>query len=107
MLNYRPISGSQAPQFIVVVEKHAVFHLLEEERIHEKYNCVLITGKGVPDLPTRAFVKLLYEKYRIPIYGICDFNPFGVKLMLNYTWGSQRTAEAYLYSVPIKVLGLR
>ena len=45
--------------FILVVEKDAVFNKLVQERIWERYPCAVVTAKGFPDLPTRAFLNRL------------------------------------------------
>ena len=48
--------------FILVVEKDAVFNKLVQERIWERYPCAVVTAKGFPDLPTRAFLNRLANR---------------------------------------------
>jgi hypothetical protein len=43
----------------------------------------LVTGKGVPDLATRAFVQKLHMKFEIPVLAMCDWNPFGLALLVS------------------------
>ncbi len=45
------------------MEKHSVFDKLKRERIWGRLGIVLITAKGFPDLPTRAFVKRLQTEF--------------------------------------------
>jgi hypothetical protein len=40
---------------------------------------------GFPDIATRALVSRLSKCLKdVPVLGICDYNPFGVALMLTY-----------------------
>ena len=41
-------------QFILLVEKDAAFMRLAEDRFYNKYPCIIITGKGQPDVATRC-----------------------------------------------------
>jgi DNA topoisomerase VI subunit A len=94
-------------QCILVVEKECVFRRLVEDRIWEKFPCIVVTGSGFPDVATRAFVWQLHEQLRIPVLGLCDYNPFGMAIILCYRNGSRSTPEANAFKVPIKWLGLR
>ena len=49
--------------YFLIVEKHSVFDKLKRERIWGRLGIVLITAKGFPDLPTRAFVKRLQTEF--------------------------------------------
>lgn len=79
------------PRFVLVVEKEAVFARLNEERFASTYRCVLITGKGFPDLATRTFVGRLSMAMRraVPVYGLFDFNPSGASICMQYKIGSK------------------
>ncbi|KAI8817375.1 Spo11/DNA topoisomerase VI subunit A [Fimicolochytrium jonesii] len=49
-------------QFVLVAEKEATFRTLLQLRVAEKYGpCVIMTGKGYPDVSTRMLVKRLSE----------------------------------------------
>lgn len=48
---------------VVIVEKDAVFQRLVDEGFSEKANCVLVTGKGMPDHATRCFVSELSSQF--------------------------------------------
>lgn len=45
--------------FILLVEKDAVFMRLAEDRLYNKFKCIIITGKGQPDVATRMFLRKL------------------------------------------------
>ncbi|XP_032666985.1 meiotic recombination protein SPO11 [Odontomachus brunneus] len=74
--------------FVLVIEKEAAFQKLLEENCPRALNCILVTGKGYPDVATRMFVKLLSDKMDLPVYIVVDADPFGVDIMLIYRFGS-------------------
>ena len=41
---------------IVVVEKEGVFQQLVQDSLTSLFPCIIVTGKGFPDIATRAFV---------------------------------------------------
>lgn len=43
--------------FIILVEKEAAYMRLAEDRFYNKYPCIVITGKGQPDVATRLFLR--------------------------------------------------
>ncbi|XP_018049212.1 PREDICTED: meiotic recombination protein W68 [Atta colombica] len=75
-------------EFVLVIEKDAVFQKLLEENCSRFLKCILVTGKGYPDVATRMFVKILSEKMELPIYIVVDADPFGIDIMLIYRFGS-------------------
>lgn len=52
-----------------------------------RFPCIVITGKGQPDVATRLFVKRLKTDLKIPILGLFDSDPWGTNNRLQYTWG--------------------
>jgi meiotic recombination protein SPO11 len=95
--------------FILVVEKDSIFQRLVEDRFHVQHNCIMITGRGFPDLATRAFLKQIYVSTQgtIPIFGLSDYNPFGMAIMLCYREGSITRDETKAYKVPLLWVGMR
>ena len=53
---------------------------LAEDRFYQQYPCIIVTGKGQPDLSTRLFLKLITTKLKIPILGLFDSDPYGLKV---------------------------
>jgi len=96
---------------ILVVEKEGIFLRLTEDRFHERYPCIIVTGKGYPDIATRALVHVLHNELGpdVPIYGICDCNPFGVSVLQTFYKGSDNRHGdgGDRYSVPIQWIGLK
>ncbi|XP_014238330.1 meiotic recombination protein SPO11-1 [Trichogramma pretiosum] len=75
-------------EFVLVVEKDSVFQKLKSEDCPKYNNCILVTGKGYPDIPTRMFVSLLSSKLKLPVYALVDANPYGFEIMCVYRFGT-------------------
>ena len=48
---------SSDAEFIVLVEKEAAYMRLAEDRFYQKHPCIIITGKGQPDVASRLFLR--------------------------------------------------
>jgi meiotic recombination protein SPO11 len=67
---------------IIVVEKEGIYKRLCEDRFFDRIPCIIVTGKGVPDLATRAFVHTMHIAFgNLPVYGVCNCNPYGVGVL--------------------------
>lgn len=107
-------------QFILIVEKECIFRRLVEDKIWEQpgMSCCIVTGCGFPDLATRSFAHQLwrrtptssstpaYPHASIPVYGLCDWNVFGLGVLLSYTRASKSHPESGAWAVPVQWLGL-
>jgi len=95
-------------EFILLVEKDAAFLRLAEDRFYNKYPSIIITGKGQPDIATRMFVKKLVRELKIPVLGLMDSDPYGMKILLVYSIGSKRLSyeTTFLATPDIKWLGV-
>ena len=105
----RAADAAGTTRAILVIEKDAVFAQLLDARIWTTIPCVLVTGRGVPDIATRDLLhKLACEFPEAPVLGFCDYNPFGLQLMLVYAHGSRTGAtEGYHYAVPrLRIAGM-
>eukprot|EP00775_Hariotina_reticulata_P005622 gene5622-5861_t len=107
------LSGAR---FILVVEKDAIFQRLVEDRLFDELPCVIITGRGMPDIASRAFLAALVRASSsqvsagdgggrrsalIPVLGLVDWNPAGVAILLSYKFGCAAMGlEAAQYAVP-------
>ncbi|XP_024943655.1 meiotic recombination protein W68 isoform X2 [Cephus cinctus] len=70
--------------FVLIIEKDSVFQKLIEQDCPRSLNCILITGKGYPDVSTRMLVRILWEKLNLPVYCLVDADPYGIEIMLVY-----------------------
>ena len=90
-----------------MVEKDAVFTYLCGQRIWDTLPCIVITGCGYPPLCVRAVVKQLATQFGLPVVGLFDYNPHGMRILLTYKFGSTRMGlESHAYAVDIKWLGV-
>lgn len=64
-------------EFVLVVEKDAVFQQLHRAGFWRKYRAILITSAGQPDRATRRFVRRLNEELKLPVFTLTDADPYG------------------------------
>jgi len=74
--------------YVLVVEKYAVWNLLHQQRFWERENCLLLTGKGQPARAERRLVKRLNDELGLPVYVFCDLDPWGYYIHSVYRQGS-------------------
>lgn len=96
-------------KFVLLVEKDAAFMRLAEDRFYNTYPCIIITAKGQPDVATRLFLKKVKETLKIPVLGLVDSDPYGLKILSVYMSGSKNMSydSASLTTPDIKWLGVR
>lgn len=107
----------KAVKWIVVIEKEASFRAIAGSRFWDRLctEGVLITGKGYPDIATRAMLRFLSTPSprnsfaAPPVYGLADFDPDGLAILSVYAHGSVALAhESAELRVPqLKWLGLK
>ena len=70
---------------------------------------VVITAKGQPDVATRLFLRKLKTELRLPVLGLVDADPYGLKILSVYMSGSKNMSydSANLTTPDIKWLGIR
>ncbi|KAA6383613.1 MAG: putative Meiotic recombination protein SPO11 [Streblomastix strix] len=88
-------------KFILIVEKDAIFQQLADEKFYEQQECILITGKGYPDIGTLAFVSKLAEEIPdLPVLILVDADPFGIDILCQYAFGPKKRKERASLCVP-------
>ncbi|OBZ85943.1 Meiotic recombination protein SPO11 [Choanephora cucurbitarum] len=96
---------------ILVIEKEATFRYLVSvgfnHSLQVQQDCILITGKGYPDLSTRQLVKYLSVHFsEKPILALMDNDPHGLDIYATYKWGA-RASRAFEGSVDsLQLIGL-
>jgi meiotic recombination protein SPO11 len=100
---------SSDADFVLLVEKEAAYMRMAEDRFYNKYPCIVITAKGQPDVATRMFLSRLTAELQIPVLGLVDSDPYGLKILSVYMSGSKNMSydSASLTTPNIKWLGLR
>eukprot|EP00501_MAST-03F_sp_TOSAG23-6_P000127 GSMAST32.ASY1.ANO1.129.1 assembled CDS len=94
-------------EFVLLIEKDAAYMRLAEDRFYNKYPCILITAKGQPDVATRLFLRKIHDELHLPILGLFDADPYGLKILSVYGAGSRSMSydSASLATPGIKWLG--
>lgn len=86
-------------RYVIVVEKDAIFQRLVEDKIFLTLPCIIVTGKGIPDLATRIFLSKLYSLCpELLFFGLVDWNPSGVLILSTYKYGSPGGLESTRYA---------
>jgi DNA topoisomerase-6 subunit A len=95
-------------EYVLVVEKDAIFQRLNDYEYWKKNKCLLITGKGQADRATRRMVRRLSEDWDLPVYVLTDADPFGWYIYSTYRAGSiSLSYESFRLACPsAKFLGL-
>lgn len=106
-----------AVKWVLVIEKEATFRSIAGSAFWDTIirEGVIITGKGYPDLATRALLRYCSHPSAQngfaspPVYGLADFDPDGIAILSTYKRGSKKLAhESKEHVVPqLKWLGLR
>ena len=106
-----------AVKWILVIEKEATFRSIAGSDFWDTIisEGVIITGKGYPDLATRALLRYLSTPSTQngfaspPVHGLADFDPDGIAILSTYKHGSKALAhENKDHAVPqLQWLGLR
>ncbi|WP_440060094.1 DNA topoisomerase IV subunit A [Thermogladius sp. 4427co] len=84
LLEFRDVDA----EFVLVVEKDAVFQQLHRYGFWRKYRAILVTSAGQPDRATRRFVRRLNEELKLPVYILTDSDPYGFYIYSVFKIGS-------------------
>jgi DNA topoisomerase-6 subunit A len=95
-------------EFILLVEKQAVWHRLNEDRFWEKYNCILMTSEGQAARGARRLLQRMASELKLPIYVLVDNDPWGLYIYSVLKQGSINLAyESMRMAVPnVRFLGM-
>jgi DNA topoisomerase-6 subunit A len=95
-------------EFVLVIEKDAVFQQLHRIGFWKQYKAILITSSGQPDRATRRFVRRLNEELKLPVYILTDADPYGWYIYSVFRIGSiQLSHESERLATPdAKFLGV-
>ncbi len=64
-------------EFVLIIEKDAVWQRLNEDKFWRTHNCLIITGKGQPARGCRRLINRLHNELKLPVYVIADADPWG------------------------------
>ena len=95
-------------EFILIVEKQAVWHRLNEDRFWEKHNCILMTSEGQAARGARRLLQRMATELGLPVYVLVDNDPWGLYIYSVLKQGSINLAyESMRMAVPnVRFLGM-
>ncbi|XP_030839171.1 meiotic recombination protein SPO11-like [Strongylocentrotus purpuratus] len=96
-------------KFVLIIEKDATFQKIIDDGLMDRMrNCIIITGKGFPDINTRMMVRKLWDTLHIPVFALVDADPHGLAILFVYKFGSRSLSyESHSLTVPsIRWLGV-
>ncbi len=64
-------------EYILMIEKDAVWQRLNEDKFWKKQNCLIVTGKGQPARGARRLINRLHREFNLPVYVLTDADPWG------------------------------
>ncbi|MBK9128844.1 MAG: DNA topoisomerase IV subunit A [Phycisphaerales bacterium] len=86
-------------QFVLLIEKGAVWQRFNKDRFWEKHQCVIIHGGGQPPRGVRRLVYRMHNELKLPVYVLVDNDPWGYYIYsvvkqgsINLAFESQRMA---------------
>jgi DNA topoisomerase VI subunit A len=88
-------------EFVLLVEKEAVWHRLNEDKFWRKHKCALVTGQGQATRGVRRLLQRLTRELKIPLYVLVDNDPWGLYIYSVIKQGSISLAyESMRMAVP-------
>ena len=95
-------------EFILFVEKDAVFSRLNEDGFWKKHNCILMTSLGQATRGARRLLQRMSAELKLPVYVLVDNDPWGLYIYSVLKQGSINLAyESMRMAVPaVRFLGM-
>src|SRR5579872_4557771 len=95
-------------EFVLFVEKDAVFTRLNEDGFWRKHNCILMTSLGQATRGARRLLQRVAAELKLPIYVLVDNDPWGLYIYSVLKQGSINLAyESMRMAVPdVRFLGM-
>lgn len=95
-------------EFVLLVEKAAVWSRLNEDGFWKKHKCVLLTSEGQAARGVRRLLQRMATELKIPVYVLVDNDPWGLYIYSVLKQGSINLAyESMRMAVPnVRFLGM-
>lgn len=91
-------------KYIIYMEKAAVWERLHEDKFWDKQNCIIISSQGQTTRGIRRLLQIMHNEFKIPIYVLTDFDPWGFYIYSVLKYGSISLAHI---SEKMAILGVR
>lgn len=94
--------------YVLFIEKDAVWRRFNEDQFWKKNNCIILTGRGQPGRGERRLAQRLNKEYKLPIYVLTDADPWGMYIYSVIKQGSISLSysEEKLATPQAKFIGL-
>lgn len=79
--------------FVLVVEKNAIFERLNEDKLWKKLNCIIISTQGQASRGIRRMINMLNSQHKLPVYCFCDADAYGFYIYSVIKAGSMELAH--------------
>ena len=95
-------------EYILLVEKEAIWGRLNEDKFWKKHKCLLLSGNGMAPRGVRRLIYRLHNELQLPVYVLVDNDPWGFYIYSVIKQGSINLAyESLRMAVPkARFLGL-
>src|SRR3989338_3067571 len=80
-------------KFILFMEKAAVWERLHEDRFWDKQHCIIISSNGQTTRGIRRLLQRLSQEFKLPVYVLADFDPWGFYIYSVLKYGSINLAH--------------
>lgn len=88
-------------QYVVLVEKDAVWRRFNEDKFWKKHKCLIVHGGGQPPRGVRRLIRRLRDELGLPLYVLVDNDPWGFYIYSVVKQGSINLAfESMRMAVP-------
>ncbi len=94
--------------YVLFIEKDAVWKRFNEDAFWKKHKCIIITGRGQPSRAERRIVQRLNREFNLPVYALMDADPWGMYIYSVIKQGSISLSysEEKLATPDTKYIGL-
>ncbi|MBN1941551.1 MAG: DNA topoisomerase IV subunit A [Candidatus Diapherotrites archaeon] len=94
--------------YVLFIEKDAVWKRFNEDQFWKKNKCIIMTGRGQPSRAERRLVQRLNKEFKLPVYALMDADPWGMYIYSVIKQGSISLSysEEKLATPDTKYIGL-
>ncbi|MGQ9460048.1 MAG: DNA topoisomerase IV subunit A [Candidatus Bathyarchaeaceae archaeon] len=85
---------------VIAIEKGGLFTRFIEERVHKKFNALLVLTAGQAPRATRHFIHRLNKELELPVFIFTDGDPWGMHIAMVIISGSANAAHLRELTTP-------
>ncbi len=103
-IEFKKVTG----QYVIYMEKAAVWERLHEDKFWEKQNCIIMSSQGQTTRGVRRLLQRLHTEHKLPVYVLTDFDSYGIYIYSVIKFGSIGLAHmAESLAIPsVRFLGI-